>query len=77
MNIYEKRYIIRVQTRRGQGPERKIKMNMNDINRIFTDMVSGLIEQGYQINPNTMSGSQGEIAHIDLRKDNEILRVYM
>ena len=52
-------------------------MTLNDINRIFTEKVSELIAQGYQINPYTMSGSQGEIAHIDLMKDDEILRVYM
>ena len=33
-------------------------MNQNDINRMFTEKVSELIGQGYQINPATMSGSQ-------------------
>lgn len=46
-----------------------------DIDRAFTETVTGLIAQGYQINPATMGGSQGEIAHIDLCKGNEILRV--
>ena len=43
-------------------------MNQNDINRTFTEKVTELIAQGYQINPATMSGSQGEHAHVDLRK---------
>lgn len=52
-------------------------MNQNDINRIFTEKVTELIGQGYQINPATMSGSQGEYAHVDLRKDKEIIRVLL
>lgn len=52
-------------------------MNQNDINRIFTEKVTELIDQGYQINPATMSGSQGEYAHVDLRKDKEIIRVLL
>ena len=46
-----------------------------DIDRAFTETVTGLIAQGYQINPATMGGSQGEIAHVDLCKGSEILRV--
>lgn len=46
-----------------------------DIDRIFTEKVSELIAQGFQINPATMGSSQGEIAHVDLCKGNEILRV--
>lgn len=52
-------------------------MNQNDINRIFTEKVTDLIAQGYQINPATMSGSQGEIGKIDLRKDSEIVRILL
>ena len=48
-----------------------------DIDRIFTETVAGLLAQGYQINPATMNGSQGEIAHIDLRKGDEIIRVLL
>lgn len=48
-----------------------------DIDRIFTETVEGLLEQGYQINPATMNGSQGEIAHIDMRKGDEIIRVLL
>lgn len=46
-----------------------------DIDRAFTETVTGLIAQGYQINPATMGGSQGEIAKVDLYKGDEILRV--
>ena len=49
----------------------------HDIDRIFTETVAGLLAQGYQINPATMNGSQGEIAHIDLRKGDEIIRVLL
>ena len=52
-------------------------MNQNDINRMFTEKVTELIGQGFQINPATMSGSQGEYAHVDLRKDTEIIRVLL
>lgn len=52
-------------------------MNQNDINRLFTEKVTELIGQGYQINPATMSGSQGEYAHVDLRKGTEIIRVLL
>lgn len=48
-----------------------------DIDRIFTEKVSELLAQGFQINPATMDGSQGEIAHVDLRKGNELIRVLL
>ena len=52
-------------------------MNQNDINRTFTEKVTELLGRGYQIYPGTMSGSQGEIAHIDLYKGDEIIRVLL
>ena len=52
-------------------------MNQNDINRMFTEKMTELIAQGYQINPATMSGSQGEYAHVDLRKGTDIIRVLL
>ena len=52
-------------------------MNMNDINRAFTEKVAELLSRGYQIHPGTMGGSQGEIAHVDLYKDDEIIRVLL
>ena len=52
-------------------------MNRNDINRLFTQEVSNLLAQGFQIHTSTMGGSQGEIAHIDLFKGTEVLRVLL
>ena len=52
-------------------------MNQNDINRAFTEKVTELLSRGYQIYPGTMGGSQGEIAHIDLYKGDEIIRVLL
>lgn len=52
-------------------------MNQNDINRVFTEKVTELIAQGYQINPATMGGSQGEIGKVDLRKGTDIIRVLL
>lgn len=48
-----------------------------DIDRIFTEKVSELIAQGFQINPATMGGSQGEIARVDLCKGDELIRVLL
>lgn len=50
-------------------------MNKNDIRSIYTQMVSDLLAKGYQIHPETMGGSQGEMAHIDFTNGSEILRV--
>ncbi len=52
-------------------------MNRNDIDRAFTAKVTELLAQGYQINPATMGGSQGEIAHVDLRRGSDTLRVLL
>ena len=52
-------------------------MNQNDINRAFTEKVAELLSRGYQIHPGTMGGSQGEIAHVDLYKGDEIIRVLL
>jgi len=48
---------------------------MNDIRTLYTQKVTELLAQGYQINPETMGGSQGEMAHIDLTNGSEVLRV--
>jgi len=52
-------------------------MKSKEINRIYTETVAALIAKGYQIHTATMSGSQGEIAHIDLSNGKEILRVLL
>ena len=52
-------------------------MTREDINRVFTEKVIDLIAQGYQIHTDFMSGSQGEIAKVDLSNGTEILRVFL
>ena len=52
-------------------------MKKQDIRRIYTQKVTELLNQGYTIFPDTMSGCQGEIAHIDLTNGSEILRVLL
>lgn len=50
-------------------------MKKNDICSIYTQLVSDLLAQGYVLPPETMGGSQGEMAHIDLTNGSEVLRV--
>lgn len=52
-------------------------MKFIDINREFTAAASSYIAQGYIINTASMSGSQGEIAHIDLTDGKQIVRVLL
>lgn len=52
-------------------------MKKQDIRNIYTQKVTELLNQGYTILPDTMGGSQGEIAHIDLTNGSEILRVLL
>ncbi|MBP5719173.1 MAG: hypothetical protein J6X53_09415 [Abditibacteriota bacterium] len=52
-------------------------MKINELNRIFTEKVAAYIASGYTIHAQTMGGSQGEIAHVDLTNGAEILRVLM
>lgn len=52
-------------------------MLFKEIEAIFTQKVNELIQKGYTFNCNTMSGHQGEIAKVDLRKGGEIIRVLM
>ncbi len=52
-------------------------MKKQDIRNIYTQKVTELLNQGYTIFPDTMNGSQGEIAHIDLSNGSEILRVLL
>ena len=52
-------------------------MKKNDIRIAYTQKVTELLNQGYTIYPDTMNGSQGEIAHIDLTNGSEILRVLL
>ena len=52
-------------------------MNQNDISRAFTGNVAELLNRGYLLYPCTMGSSQGEIAHVDLYKGDEIIRVLL
>ena len=52
-------------------------MKKQDIRRIYTEKVTELLNQGWTIFPDTMNGSQGEIAHIDLTDGSEIRRVLL
>lgn len=50
-------------------------MKFAEINKKYTEIVAEYLSKGYTINAGTMSGSQGEIAHIDLTDGNSIIRV--
>ena len=52
-------------------------MKKQDIRNMYTQKVTELLNEGYTIFPDTMNGSQGEIAHIDLTNGSEILRVLL
>lgn len=46
-----------------------------DINNRFTAIVTDYMAKGYTINTRTMSGSQGDFAHIDLTDGTEVIRI--
>ncbi len=52
-------------------------MKKQDIRNAYTRKVTEFLNQGYTIFPDTMNGSQGEIAHIDLSNGSEIIRVLL
>ena len=52
-------------------------MKSTEINAIYAAKVTEFLTAGYTINTNTMDGSQGEIAKIDFRKGNEVVRVLL
>ena len=52
-------------------------MKYAEIDRKFTAEVAGYIERGWIINSSTMSGSQGEIAKVDLTDGNLIVRILL
>lgn len=52
-------------------------MKSTDINAIFSAKVAEFLTNGYQINTNTMGGSQGEVAKVDFRKGDELIRVLL
>lgn len=52
-------------------------MTKQDIRSLFSQKISELHAQGYEFYPDTMAGSQGEIAHVDLTNGSEIVRVLL
>ena len=52
-------------------------MKSTEINAIYADKVAEFLTAGYTINTNSMNGSQGEIAKIDFRKGDEVIRVML
>ena len=52
-------------------------MKSAEINAIYAAKVAEFLAAGYIINTNSMNGSQGEIAKIDFRKGNEVIRVLL
>ena len=52
-------------------------MKRYDIDKIFTRLMGEYLEDGYLLNTNTMSGHQGEVAKVDLRKGDEVIRLVL
>ena len=52
-------------------------MKSIDIEAKFTEKVAEYISKGYILNTTTMSGHQGEIAKVDVKKGNEIIRILL
>lgn len=52
-------------------------MKKQEIRNIYTQKAAELLAAGYTIFPDTMRGSQGEIAHIDFTDGSEILRLVL
>lgn len=52
-------------------------MTMTEINKRYSEIVIDHMNDGFYINTTTMSGSQGEIAHIDLTDGSTIIRIVM
>lgn len=52
-------------------------MKSTEINAIYAAKVAEFLSAGYTINTNSMNGSQGEIAKIDFRKGDEVIRVML
>lgn len=50
-------------------------MKFADINKKFTEVVTEYMSKGYIINTASMSGSQGEVAKVDLTDGKEIIRI--
>lgn len=52
-------------------------MFRSEIDKLFTEEVTNYIAKGYTIHTNTMSGTQGEIAKVDLTNGDEVIRILL
>lgn len=52
-------------------------MTYAEINKKFTETVTEYITKGYTVNTRSMSGSQGEVAHIDFTNGVEVIRIIL
>lgn len=52
-------------------------MKMVEIRKQYTEKVNQYLNEGWIINPESMSGHQGEIAKIDVVKDNVLVRIWL
>ena len=52
-------------------------MTIKEINKLFTDKMMEYINDGYIVNTNTMGGTQGEQAMVDLTNGKYIIRLYI
>ena len=52
-------------------------MKKQAIEKMYTEKVAELLNQGWHINTTTMPGHQGEVAHIDLTDGSEIRRALL
>jgi len=50
-------------------------IKMEDVNKVYTEIISEYISKGYWFYTKTMAGHQGEIAKIDLTNGKHIIRV--
>lgn len=48
-----------------------------DISKFYTNLVKEYLENGYDINIESMNGSQGEDSRIDMVKDGEVIRIIL
>lgn len=52
-------------------------MKYEVINKKYTQVINNYLADGWTINTSTMSGTQGEVAHIDLTKEGDVIRVLL
>jgi len=52
-------------------------MKYHEINKEFSLYVQAYLEEGYMINTQSLGGSQGEVAKVDLYKGDELIRIWI